>query len=57
MAMMIETYKLTCHRCGREVCIPAAEPEARVVAPCPHLCGAVLEIVWRPTEGGETHGD
>ena len=41
---MIETYKLTCHRCGKEVCIPAAEPEARVVAPCPHACGGVLDI-------------
>lgn len=54
---MIETYKLTCDRCGREVCIPAADPEARVVAPCPHLCGAVLEIVWRPAVEERTDGN
>lgn len=54
---MIETYKLTCDRCGKEVCIPAAEPETRVVAPCPHACGGVLEIIWRPAEEGDGDAD
>jgi DNA-directed RNA polymerase subunit RPC12/RpoP len=62
--MTRETYKLTCWRCLRELELPAAAPEARVVIRCPH-CRAELDCWWRcaddaglsPDPGGLTDAD
>jgi len=44
--MTTETYKLTCHSCGKEIELLAAGPPAIERRSCPK-CGVALLVDWR----------